>query len=258
MIRFLLLALTICLVGCGSSTPAPSGSAIEHAAAVNARAATTATAADAAQVDAAAKAGKATALETAAKADPTPARIQAAVDARVEAASAAAVAKALAEVAAKANADAKGAEDAARQERIALAKADDLRHLQWICWIIGLAATIGGAILGGALFYATKQLSSLLWGGAIMALGQAVTFYGATVTWLPWLVVAAFVIVVVTWSIKHRKDTVKSDLLSLQVTHLQSKIMESLFRPAPTPAPIDAAPAMPASVDLAAKGPANG
>ncbi len=219
MKRILILLLSLLLVGCGGPTPIPSGSAIEHAAAVNARAATTATAADAAKLDAAAKKGRANALEDAAKKEATADRIKAAVDARVEAESAEAVAEALTEIAIKASAEVKAAEEAAKKERIELQKADDDRAWLRFCRMVGLIATVGGVVAGAVLGYLISPVKGISLGILLAGLGQAVVFYGATITWLPLACGSATVLVLAIWALEHRREKQGKD-------HLDSAAVE--------------------------------
>lgn len=222
MKNIILLAALLMCTGCSNALP-PSGSAIEHAAAVNARASTTATAADQAKVDAAAKLGKAAALESAAKADPTPARIAAAVDARVEAALADAVSRALADVAARAAAEVGDAEAKARAERIAIERADDDRHWLLLCRWIGLAATVSGVAAGFVLSELISPAKGIAIGAALAVTGQAVVFYGATITWLPILVGIAGIVALVAWVLEHRNDIHLNDRLTAKVTELEQR-----------------------------------
>lgn len=223
-IVLIVAGLMLCLWGCGSSAEPARGSASEHAASVNARAETTALASDQAHVEAAAKDGKARALEDAAKRDPTPARIEAAVAARVEAASATAVANALAKVAGYSAAASRAASIDARKEREADAASADLRQWVWFCRIIGLVGVVAGGVLGGLLCWIFKSaLPGAPVGAGIAGLGLLVVAFGQTVTWLPLVLGGAFVLGLGLWALKHVRGQAVSVALSRTVDALNGE-----------------------------------
>lgn len=199
--------ITLCLNSCGSTVadPAP-GTAIELSADRNARAKATSNASDAAEIDAAGKAGKANALEKAAKDDPTPARIEAAVAARIDAESAQAVADAMAKVSAKADADAKKASEAAAKERVEMDKANDDRQWVKLCRWIGLAGVAAGALLGGVLGVFTTPRLGVPVGIIIAGTGLLVVAFGATVTWLPLALAGVVIAGAVVWALAHQRS----------------------------------------------------
>jgi hypothetical protein len=221
--------ITLSLNGCGSTVAEPlRGSAVELASDKNARAIATTHASDAAAIDAEAKDATAKALEDAAKADPTPVRIEKAVAARVDAASARAVANALAKLSARADADAKDASEAARKERADDAATSDLRHWVFLCRCIGLAGVAIGALLGGLLVWFTKQPTpGAPIGGIIAGIGMLVVAFGSTVTWLPLALTAAIIAGLTLWAILSHRTLKVSDALSHAVDALRGEAKTS-------------------------------
>jgi hypothetical protein len=201
-----LFACLFMLSGCAEPTPAR-GSAIEHAADANARASTNAKAADKARVEAAEAKGRADQLTAEAKAANTEAAIAKATDARVEAASKLAVADALDRTAKDAAEEARKAEEGARLEREADARAEDDRAWTRLCRLIGLIGVAAGVLIGGLLCYLTKGITpGAPIGGTIALTGILVVAFGATVSWLPIVLGVTVVGGLIAWAIVHRKD----------------------------------------------------
>lgn len=210
LVALLSLLVAISMAGCGDVPPAR-GSAQDQAASAAGRADASATAADAAAIDAAHAQGRADELERQAVAKPTPELIKAAADARVDAAAKAAVATALRQVADGASqAAAKSAEDA-RREREAEAQAQDDRSWLRLCRWIGLAGVVLGALIGGVLCRFAGFKVGVPAGGLIAGTGLLVVAFGATVTWLPLALGGAVLAGGITWAIVHRKELVAKD-----------------------------------------------
>lgn len=208
-----LVLCALLLAGCGDS-PAPRGSAQDLAIGAAARADSNARAADAAAVDAAKKKAAASALAAAAKAQPTQARIDAAVEAQVDAVAAQAVYDALEHQANEAEAAASKLTEAARIERNADLAAADTRRWLFLCRCIGLAGVGLGALLGGLMVWLVGPKLGVPVGGLIAGTGLLVVAFGSTITWLPIVLAVAVVVGVAAWAIAHRRSLAVGTALS--------------------------------------------
>lgn len=228
MLATLLAILAVLLCSCGSTKPAI-GSAVEFSAGANARAESTTLAADAAAIDAAAKAARSSELERLAREQPTQLRIDAAVAARLDAATSRAVADALASTAAAAKKAAEDAQEKAAAERITTAKAEATASWLYLCRLIGLVGVAAGALLGGLLVWFTKGLMpGAPVGGIIAGTGLLVVAFGQTVTWLPVALAAVVVGGLILWAILHARAIKVGTALSHALDTVRGETMETV------------------------------
>lgn len=232
----LLAMIMVWLTSC-AGTVVPPGSLQEQAAAAAARAEVDRRTADEALVAEKQAAAalelarqRSAAADQAATASPTPELIEAAARARIDLAraeerqsGAKALADGLEQVATRAEAAATAKANDARQEREAEAAAADLRQWVWICRLIGLGATIAGAVVGFVIARVSSMREGVIIGGAIAAVGQLVVAYGETVTWLP--IAAAWLIGlgIAAWFLISEKTLKVSKALSGTVDALEGK-----------------------------------
>lgn len=182
--RTLILIFAILTSGCDHDWPRK-GTAQGQAASAAGRAEATRTSADQAAQDAAAKEGRADALESQAQAQPTSDRIRQAAEARADAMTARRVADALDRLAKDASATADAKARLAAQERAAELADADRRWWVGITRAAGLAGVILGLLIGGAIARYASPREGAFWGILIAGAGILVAGFGASLAWLP-------------------------------------------------------------------------
>ena len=161
---------------------------------------------DTAAVDAAKLTATAEVLTEEAKADPTQAKILAAYNARVAAAIEVAAAAALKKQKDDAKKDAAEAAKQAKKDAAEETKAASLAAWVNLTRWIGLGGVAIGMLAGGILFWLGYARYALPVAACLIVTGLAVVGYGATVQWLPIVLLGLVILSGIVWAILHARD----------------------------------------------------
>ena len=161
---------------------------------------------DTAAVDAAKLTATAEILTEEGKADPTQAKILAAYNARVAAAIEVAAAAALKKQKDDAKKDAAEAAKQAKKDAAEETKAASLAAWVNLTRWIGLGGVAIGMLAGGILFWLGYARYALPVAACLIVTGLAVVGYGATIQWLPIVLLGLIILSGIVWAILHARD----------------------------------------------------
>lgn len=228
LLALVLVALVLWLSGCADQPSERPGTAAAAAADLQARAGEAAHLSDQAERDKAELAGKSAAADAAAKLDPTPAKIQAAVDARLALVAGEARAAALRDAEARMRSEGDAAAKAAAKEREADQAAQDYRSWVRLCRLVGGSAVVLGFVIGALISYATKNPRAGIGCGALVSgCGAVVIALGPATAWMPWIVGAALAVALLWWGLAHRAAEIAS-AARLKVAEAASRALDAV------------------------------
>lgn len=220
---WLLIAIVAMALG-GCNDPVIRGSAQEHAAGVEVRARSSATAADQAEVEAARADALARLLGEQASKEPTAARIDAAAKALADARVSAAIATVLRRQATAYASEVTQAEAAARLERQQEADAAAYRSWKRLCDLLGLGALVAGIVVGAIVARYFTVRAGLWAGGVLAGTGCVVVAFGPATSWLPWAVPLAAGLAIGIWAIAHHRLSLSAQADRTLVTRLTTGV----------------------------------